>query len=561
MSAEPRNPWWARAACLAITILLLVIIFRRINFDSFLASITHMQPLWVLLGAAFYGFAVLCCGFRWHLSLRLTECSLHPSASCRLVYIGHFFVTALCGAAGGDFAKSAVYARWYRFPLPEVVAAAPLDRTMGLGGTVVLAGIVLTCAVLTGSFARLGSLNIPQPGVWTLLAALGVTLAVVALIVWRPRGESSIARTIRAFRAGGGRMVVTPQVVLPGVLLSLMAQASWSCAFALNLRAVTSTAAPWLEVLWVFAAITVVAGLSFTFGGAGVREVAALTFLAPYGVPASDCVAAALLTFVLRVGWAGIGAMMLWREEGLQSRHAQRVPPRTLSVVIPTFNEASVLSETVQRARALSEISEIIVVDGGSSDGTVAIAKRFGCRVLAAPRGRGAQMRLGAQQATGDVVMLLHADTWLSPQAGYAALNCLRDATVVAGGFWKSFRATPFLLLGSRFRCGVRLLLGRRILGDQVLFIRREILEMIGGVPAQPLLEEFELCRRLRRVGRLALADATVTTSARRFQELGVLRTYFRMWRVSTLYRLGVSPAKLVQLYERGRGRIGSDSQ
>lgn len=160
-------------------------------------------------------------------------------------------------------------------------------------------------------------------------------------------------------------------------------------------------------------------------------------------------------------------------------------------------------------------------------------------------------MRLGAAQAVGDVVLLLHADTTIPPEAGQAALNCLRDASVVAGGFWKVFRKTTFLLLGSRWKCAVRLMLGRRIAGDQALFIRREILEQIGGVPNMPLMEEFELCRKLRQTGRLALADATIVTSARRFQKLGVLRTYVRMWWVTELYRLGKSPAELRKIYER----------
>jgi GT2 family glycosyltransferase len=160
-------------------------------------------------------------------------------------------------------------------------------------------------------------------------------------------------------------------------------------------------------------------------------------------------------------------------------------------------------------------------------------------------------MRAGADAAQGDVIIFVHADTWLPPNAAHSALNCLRDPVVVAGGFWKVFRQTPLLLLGSRWKCAVRLFVGRRIAGDQCLFVRREVLQRIGGVPEIPLMEEFELCRRLRKVGRLALADATVSTSARRFRKLGVLRTYWRMWWVTTLWRLGVSPAKLRAIYEK----------
>ncbi len=88
-------------------------------------------------------------------------------------------------------------------------------------------------------------------------------------------------------------------------------------------------------------------------------------------------------------------------------------------------------------------------------------------------------------------------------------------------------------------------------MGDQAMFVRRDALERIGGVPPMPLMEEFELCRRLRAIGRLALAEATVTTSERRFAKRGVLRTYLRMWRVSVQYRLGTPAHELRQIYEK----------
>ena len=226
-------------------------------------------------------------------------------------------------------------------------------------------------------------------------------------------------------------------------------------------------------------------------------------------------------------------------------------PLHSISVVIPTLNEAESLPETVRRARANPEVCEIIVVDGGSRDDTRAAAERLGCRVLESPPGRGGQMRIGAALARGDVVLLLHADTWLPPEAGRAALECLGDQGVVAGGFWKTFRDGSWLMLGSRFRCGLRLWFGGRVLGDQAMFIRRDALDKIGGIPDMPLMEDVELCRRLRTAGRLVLAGATVTTSARRFTKLGVIRTYLRMWQVMIRYRLGASPEKLRSLYEK----------
>ena len=227
------------------------------------------------------------------------------------------------------------------------------------------------------------------------------------------------------------------------------------------------------------------------------------------------------------------------------------LPARFISVVIPALNEAVALPETVRRARASAEVSEIIVVDGGSTDGTPRLATELGCRVFPSPRGRGAQMRLGAAQATGDVILLLHADTHLPPHAGRAILHALRDPTTVGGGFWKVFDQPRWFMRGSRLRCWLRLVLGGRILGDQGIFLRRDVLEKIGGIPDWPLMEEYELCRRLRSVGRLALADATVVTSARRFRELGGLRTYLRMGWVTLRFWMGATPEKLRRLYER----------
>ena len=160
-------------------------------------------------------------------------------------------------------------------------------------------------------------------------------------------------------------------------------------------------------------------------------------------------------------------------------------------------------------------------------------------------------MKRGAAVAKGHVLLFLHADTWMPPEAGKAVLNCLRDPSVVGGGFWKVFRDASPLLLGSRLKCAIRLYIGGRIMGDQAMFVRREALEKAGGVPDIPLMEEFELCRRLRQIGRLALADATSKTSARRFAKLGVVRTYARMWWVMFRYYLGASPQELRRIYEK----------
>ncbi len=222
-----------------------------------------------------------------------------------------------------------------------------------------------------------------------------------------------------------------------------------------------------------------------------------------------------------------------------------------ISVVIPTLNEAAELPETLRRLRRVPEVHEIIVADGGSGDETLPLAAAAGCLVVNCAAGRGRQLRAGAERATGEVLLFLHADTWVPPEAGRALLACLARPGVVAGGFHKVFRDPPsWLVRGARFKCRWRLLVARRVMADQGIFLRRETLTRIGGVPDVPLMEEFELCQRLRPLGRLALADATVRTSARKFARLGVLRTYALMWRVTLGYYRGVPLEELRRRYE-----------
>ena len=206
---------------------------------------------------------------------------------------------------------------------------------------------------------------------------------------------------------------------------------------------------------------------------------------------------------------------------------------------------------TVRHLSALREVREIIVADAGSTDSTRQRAVELGCRVVESPRGRGQQLRRGAEQAVGDVVLLLHADTWMKASAGQAILRALNESGAVGGGCWKAFRDPSWLMRGSRFKCWLRFQLFRRFLGDQAMFVRRDALERIGGVPEVPIMEEYELGRALRALGQLVLAPTTVSTSARRFRQRGVLRTYLRMGRVTFAYWRGTPLEELKRRYER----------
>jgi rSAM/selenodomain-associated transferase 2 len=539
---------WARLLCVLVTSIALWLVWRNLDHQAFMATLRQMRPAWFAGSVFCFGVALAASAWRWHLMLRLTGTVVHLGATIRFTLIGHFLYVVLFGVAGGDVGKSVLYARYHRWQVSKVLASAPLDRLLGFGGALIFAFLALGTALFAGAFGKSRDwLNLPALK-WILLFIAVAALGGMALLRWRPGGSGGIATLLRTFVDAGLKLVRNRSVAAQGLFCGWMVQLCMSAVLALSLQAVASDPVPWFRLLWVFPIVTAVSGVPVTVAGLGVREAAALTLLGWYGVPAAEAVTASLLTLAAGLVWMAVGGWLLWREDRHQQPH--RRLPESISVVIPARNEAASITATVRAARAVPEVKEVIVVDGESSDDTVRLARELGCRTLESPAGRGSQLRLGAAEATGDVVVLLHADTELPPHAGRALLNCLRDSTVVGGGFWKIFKEPRFLMLGSRWKCVVRLFLGRRVVGDQAMFCLREALTQAGGVPDIPLMEEFELCRRLRKTGRLALADATVVTSGRRFREHGVLRTYCRMAWVLIRYYLGASPEKLRRLYE-----------
>lgn len=548
----PRFAWWKRLLILAVTITAVASIYRRLDLAEFVDTLQHTRLRWVLAALGLYGVVLFAAVGRWHLAMRLTDSVVHFTASVRSVLIGHFFSIALFTASVGDVAKSLLYARWYRFAFPVVFAGAKLDRVMGFVGLQLIGLLALGWAVATDALADLPAPDVrrPSPSL-LLLAGLGLAGVVVALGSNRAF-RAGLRHFLNALIEGLSRLWRWPRVMAGGLFCGIVVQGGLSFLLALNLLAVTQTEVPWLQLLWLFPVIQFVSTLPITVGGLGLREAAAMLLLGLYGVPPEEAAAAALLSFLTATAWAGVGGLVLWRESARLTEVENQPPAKSISVVIPAVNEAAELPATLRRLQAIPEIREIIVVDGGSADATRDIALSHGCRVLESPPGRGRQMRFGAQHATGDVVMLVHADTWLPPHTGTAALNCLRDPLVVGGGFWKYFREYPHpILYGSRWRCGFRLVFGRWIAGDQALFVRREVLERVGGVPDLELMEEVRLCELLRRHGRIALAGEKISTSARRFAKFGTVRTLWLMNVLLWKYRRGTPPHELLKRYEQ----------
>lgn len=220
-----------------------------------------------------------------------------------------------------------------------------------------------------------------------------------------------------------------------------------------------------------------------------------------------------------------------------------------LSIVIPTWNEAENLARAVQSAWR-GGADEVIVVDGGSDDGTPAVAASLRCTLLTAPRGRAGQQNAGAAAARGDVLLFLHADNWLAADDIKQQLAAaLADSRCLHGAFRQRIDAPgmSYRLLEWGNAARVRWL--RLPYGDQAIFLRRDAFEQAGGFPSVPILEDLILMQRLRRIARPALLPGPLGVSARRWQRRGILRQTLRNWWLVARHALGASPDSLAQHY------------
>ena len=210
------------------------------------------------------------------------------------------------------------------------------------------------------------------------------------------------------------------------------------------------------------------------------------------------------------------------------------------------------LAATLRQARQPG-VREVIVADGGSTDATCAIATALADVVLAAPRGRALQMNAGAARAIGDVLLFLHADTIVPQGFAAAVLAACAEPSVVGGRFDVNLDPSSPLLWLTGELMNRRSRLTGIATGDQTLFVRRAVFERLGGYAAMPLMEDVEFSKRLKREGRVACLRQRVTTSARRWQQRGVVRTILLMWSLRALYFCGVSPERLQRVYRHVR--------
>lgn len=219
-----------------------------------------------------------------------------------------------------------------------------------------------------------------------------------------------------------------------------------------------------------------------------------------------------------------------------------------ISVIVPVLNEEKTIAATL-RALAPLQPYEIIVVDGGSQDRTRALAAEFTVKVVAEERGRARQMNRGAREASGEVLLFLHADTRLPATAFADIAVALGDRRYVGGRFDVALDGRHWMLPVVARLISYRSRVSKVGTGDQALFVRREVFQRMGGFPDIPLMEDIAFCRALKHLGPVACLRSRVVTSARRWEADGVWRTIFRMWTLKLLYLIGVSPRRLKRFY------------
>jgi len=218
-----------------------------------------------------------------------------------------------------------------------------------------------------------------------------------------------------------------------------------------------------------------------------------------------------------------------------------------IAAIIPTMNEESSLERAIASARAAGA-TDIIVGDGGSTDRTVEVAVRCEARLVTSARVRALQMNHAARSTDAGILVFLHADTTLPPEAG----ALIRDAIANGFGFGAfriRFTETDFRLRVAAAMINLRTSITRCPWGDQAQFMTRERFEAAGGYREMPIMEDYELARRMKQLGPVALLRARVSTSGRRFLERGVIATAVTNWRIVASYHLGASPEELRRLY------------
>jgi rSAM/selenodomain-associated transferase 2 len=219
-----------------------------------------------------------------------------------------------------------------------------------------------------------------------------------------------------------------------------------------------------------------------------------------------------------------------------------------ISIIIPTLNEADNIQCAINSTKSSTNI-EIIVVDGGSEDETLLIAKSLNIKVIISPPGRANQMNIGAMAASGEILLFLHADTRLPTNFDQMIRTTLAKPGIVAGAFTLQINSPHWGLrlveFGVKWRCN----LWQMPYGDQGIFITKDVFQQVGNFPQIPIMEDFELMRKLKTLGKIYLLPTPVITSPRRWLKKGILQTTLGNQIIIIAYLLGISPNQIRNWY------------
>ena len=221
----------------------------------------------------------------------------------------------------------------------------------------------------------------------------------------------------------------------------------------------------------------------------------------------------------------------------------------SISVIIPALNEEGRIEEAVKSA--CPERTEVIVADGGSIDNTAEEAQEAGAKVVTSPAGRAAQMNSGAVEASGDVLLFLHADTLLPENFDLFVKRALKDANVAGGAFRLCIESETFAVKAIESLSNFRSTRLKSPYGDQAIFVRADVFNAIGGFPDRPIMEDYEFVHKLRKRGKIAYVPYPVVTSGRRWDKLGVIRTTIINQLIIAGHFMGISSGQLARLYGR----------